>query len=90
MPKYTIKIKNSATKELEKLQEKDYDKVSQLIFSLADDPRPSGFKKLKDFKIENKVAYRVRQGKFRIIYTIEDDVLEVYVAKIGHRKEVYD
>lgn len=90
MPKYDIQIKNSAIKELEKLNEKDYDKVSQLIFSLADEPRPSGYKKLKDFKIENKAAYRVRHGKYRVIYTIEDNILQIYVAKIGHRKDIYE
>ena len=89
MPKYAIEIKNSAIKELEKLQEKDYDKVSQLIFSLADNPRPSGCKKLKEFRLGDRAAYRVRIGKFRVIYTIEDDVLEVYIVKVGHRKDIY-
>lgn len=54
MPKYIIKIKNSVTKELEKLQESDFKKISQLIFSLSENPRPTGYKKLKDFSISSK------------------------------------
>jgi mRNA interferase RelE/StbE len=90
MPQYTIKIKNSAQKELDKLQLDDYVKVSSSILSLANDPYPVGYKKLKNFKIGNKDGYRIRQGDFRVIYTIDGEVLEIFVVKIGHRREVYD
>lgn len=57
---------------------------------MADNPRPNGCKKLKDFKIDDKEAYRVRQGHYRIINTVEDEILVIYVAKVGHRKDIFE
>lgn len=54
------------------------------IKSLADDPRPSQCKKLSGIK-----EYRLRQGDYRILYSIKDDILIVFVVTLGHRKEIY-
>jgi len=51
---------------------------------LAEDPRPPGSKKLS-----GNDKYRVRQGTYRIVYSIEDNELIVVVVKVGHRKDVY-
>ena len=84
MEKYNIEIKTSAVKELNRLPKKDLTPVIARIKALADNPRPPNSKKLcADEK------YRIRQGKYRILYEIEDRVLIVYVVKIAHRKEVY-
>ena len=82
--KYRIEIKKSAIKELNKIPEKDLKKVISRIKCLADDPRPRDC-----VKMAGGERYRIRQGNYRILYLIEDDVLVVYVVKIGHRKNVY-
>jgi mRNA interferase RelE/StbE len=51
---------------------------------LAEDPRPPGCTKLS-----GREAYRVRQGDYRIVYTVEDDALVVEVVKVGHRRDLY-
>lgn len=51
---------------------------------LARNPRPQGCEKLS-----GQERYRVRQGVYRIIYEIRDEVLLVTVIKVGHRREVY-
>ena len=84
MAKYKIEIKKSAAKELGKIPKKDLKKIISKIRSLAINPRPSGCVKLSAQEL-----YRVRQGNYRILYTIEDEVLIVYIIKIGHRKDVY-
>ncbi len=84
MAKYRLKIKSSAAKELEKIPKKDAKKIVNKIKTLSKDPRPPGCEKLS-----GQERYRIRQGKYRIIYSIEDDVLIVFVFKIGHRKDVY-
>ena len=48
-------------------------------------PRPQGVKK----PAGEDDLYRVREGSYRIIYTIREKVLIVLVLKIGDRKEVY-
>ena len=40
-------------------------------------------------KLSGRDRYRLRQGNYRILYTVKDRVLVVQVIKIGHRKDVY-
>jgi len=83
--KYSVRIKKSARKELESIATKaDRRRVIKRIESLADNPRPSDA-----LKLSGRERYRIRQGRYRILYTIEDRVLVVHVIKIGDRKDVY-
>ncbi len=82
---YRVLIKPSAVKEIEVIpRKKDRQRIVQRIQRLADDPRPPGCQKLS-----GRDRYRVQQGQYRIVYSIEDDNLIVYVVKVGHRKDVY-
>ena len=85
MAKYRVSIKPSARKELLGLPtKKDRQRIVRLIQSLANDPRPAGCQKLSGYD-----RYRVRQGRYRILYQIQDEELIVFVVKIGHRSNVY-
>jgi len=84
MEKYKIEIKESVVKEFNSIPKKDLKKIVQKIRSLSDNPRPNGC-----VKISGQERYRIRQGDYRILYSIENEILVVYVIKIGHRKEVY-
>ena len=85
MARYSLRIKKSARKELESITTKaDRRRIIRRIESLADNPRPPGALKLSGLK-----RYRIRQGRYRILYTIEDTVLIIHVIKIGDRKDVY-
>ena len=85
MARYRILVKASAAKEIERIPtRRDRRRVVERIRSLADDPRPRGCEKLSG---ENR--YRVRQGLYRIVYSIHDTHLVVHVVKVGHRKDVY-
>ena len=84
MAKYRITIKKSAAKELEALPKKDLQRIIKHIKSLAENPRPSGSKKLS-----GKELYRIRQGDYRIVYSIEDKNSLIDIFKIGHRCEIY-
>lgn len=86
MANYRIEIKRSAAKELRKIKSQiDRQRIIERISSLAENPRPPGCQKLSGHE-----AYRIRQGVYRILYTIEDEVLIVTVIKVGHRRDVYD
>ena len=84
MANYKILIKPSAKKELEKLPKKDLQKIVNKIQNLAVNPRPAGCEKLSG---DDKL--RIRQGNYRIVYSIEDSALIVFVVKIGHRRDIY-
>lgn len=81
---YHIVIKKSAAKEIEGLPKKDRIRVIERIRGLAEDPRPLGCQKLS-----KQEKYRVRQGRYRILYEIKDGELLVIVVKLGHRRDVY-
>lgn len=82
---YQIKLKNKAAKELQKLNSKDYLRISGKIKSLARNPRPHGTKKLRG----NEEKYRIRSGLFRVLYTIDNKKAVVEIYAVGHRKDIY-
>lgn len=84
MAKYKITLKRSAVREIERLPKDDLKRVLAKIDSLALEPRGE-----ECIKLSGEEKYRVRVGHYRILYTIEDDVLVVCVVKVGHRKDVY-
>ena len=84
MGKYSIQFRQSVLKDLEVLPKKDVQRILGAIRSLATDPRPP-----QSQKLSGREQYRLRQGDYRILYAIQDDVLIVTVVKVGHRKEVY-
>ena len=67
---------------VQSLPRKDLRKIFTLINSLTQKPRPPGGEKLT-----GQERYRVRQGRYRIVYSIQDRELTIWVIKIGHRKE---
>ena len=83
--KYHINIKNKAEKELLRLQRSDVIKIRESINKLALIPRPHGSKKLTGSLNE----YRLRVGNYRILYTINDNIITICIFKIAHRKEAY-
>jgi mRNA interferase RelE/StbE len=82
---YKVVFKKSATKDLEKVNPVYLLSVVSHIKKLSENPRPSGYCKLSGFKD----LYRIRAGIYRILYTIEDEILIVEVIKIDHRSSVY-
>ena len=60
--------------------------IYEAILKLADNPFPKGSLKLEP-KSEN--LYRIRSGNYRIIYSVDNDILRVLVLKIGDRKDIY-
>lgn len=82
---FSITLKKRAIKAFEKINEPYYSNIKEAIYSLADNPRPIGYKKLK-----GRVGYRIRVADYRIIYDIFDDVLLIDVIELGHRKDIYE
>ena len=86
MASYKVLIKPSAAKEIEAVdQRKDRQRIVAGIRSLADDPRPPGCEKLAG----EGDRYRIRVGRYRVIYSVGDGELLVVVVRVGHRKDVY-
>ncbi len=82
--RYTVRLKQSAERELRHLPKEDIARILKRLHALAEQPRPPGSQKLT-----GKDQYRLRQGDYRILYTVDDANHLVLVFKIGHRREVY-
>lgn len=83
---HQVLISKKATKGLQSVPAAEREAVETKIRALADDPRPTGCKKLKG----SSDTYRIRQGDYRVIYSVEDKIKIVKVEKVGHRKDIYD
>ena len=84
MAKYKIYFRGSARKDLGILPKKKLQKVLHLIEALSENPRPLGSEKLT-----GEERYRIRQGRYRISYSIQDEEFTAWIVKIGHREDVY-
>jgi mRNA interferase RelE/StbE len=81
---YKVLIKSSAARELEAISKKDRARLGTKIATLAGNPRPPGGEKLSA-----QEQYRVRQGSYRVVYSISDAEKTILVVKVAHRREVY-
>ncbi|TKB12412.1 type II toxin-antitoxin system RelE/ParE family toxin [Desulforhopalus sp. IMCC35007] len=84
MGQYKVFFKKSVEKDFTGIPKNILLKILDKIQNLQDDPRPIGSEKLT-----GQERYRIRQGTYRIVYSIQDLELTVWVIKIGHRREVY-
>jgi mRNA interferase RelE/StbE len=84
MAEYRVYFKESVQKDFSTIPKKDVQKILRRIETLAKDPRPPGHEKLT-----GRERYRIRQGRYRILYSVQDRELAVWVVKVGHRKDVY-
>ncbi|AZC13556.1 type II toxin-antitoxin system RelE/ParE family toxin [Microbacterium sp. ABRD28] len=82
---YRIEIRPAAIRALKRIDHQDCDRIRGAIALLGQDPRPPGAKAL-----QGRDGLRVRVGNYRIIYTVQDDILVVVVVTLGHRRDIYD
>ena len=84
MASYSLRVKKSAEKELRSIPTTDLPRIVRRMHALATDPRPHGSEKLS-----GEDSYRVRQGDWRVVYSINDAAKIIEMIKIGHRRDVY-
>ena len=84
MAGYKVLFKKSVEKDFGSISKKDVKKILKRIKTLEEEPRPQSCEKLT-----GQERYRLRQGRYRIVYSIQDDELTVWVVKVGHRKDIY-
>ncbi len=82
---YHVTIEKRVYKDLDRIAFSDVEKIHRQIILLQKDPRPAGFKKLSG--LSN--CYRLRQGNYRIVYTINDEKKHISIMLIRHRKDIY-
>ena len=84
MSPYRIELRPSVIRALKRIHPEDKERVQGAIALVGQDPRPP-----KALALSGRPGYRVCVGDYRIIYTIQDDVLLVVVVNLGHRRDIY-
>ena len=84
MANYKLVILPSVQRDLRPIPNRDVARIVARIKTLAQDPRPP-----QSQKLSGEEKYRLRQGNYRILYTIEDEIVTVTVVRVGHRRDVY-
>lgn len=84
MAEYKITLRKSVKKDLKPVPKADLIRILERIQGLAHDPRPFGSEKLS-----GREFYRIRQGDYRIVYSVHDRELTVWVVTVAHRRDVY-
>ncbi len=79
-----VLFRESVYKDLRSIPKTHLPRILDRIRSLGDNPRPPGCEKLT-----GQERYRIRQGNYRIVHSIHDDHLQVWIVRVGHRKDIY-
>jgi len=82
---YKIEWKNSAKKELKKIEKTTISKIIGTVETLASEPHPTGSRKLQG----SEHLYRIRVGDYRIVYSVESNVLRIEIIRVSDRKDIY-
>jgi len=82
MKQYKIVIRKSAEKFIEKQPKKQQTRILKAVYRLPHEGDIDTMSEYTDY-------YRLRVGSYRIIYTIQEDVLTVEVLDAGNRGDVY-
>lgn len=82
---YKIEISEKIEKTLKKIPEYGKILIIEKINKLAQEPRPPLCSKMEGMSN----VYRIRAGNYRILYSIDDEIITIIVLKIGHRQNVY-
>ena len=85
MALYKIEWKQSAKKELKKLDKSIIPKIINIVEKLSENPYPSGSRKI----LGAKNTFRIRTGDYRIIYSVFHDILLIQIVRLGHRQRIY-
>jgi mRNA interferase RelE/StbE len=81
---YKVIFTKSVKKDFRKIPKLEVSKILNDITLIAKNPRSSKTKKLKGEKL-----YRLRVGNYRVIYDIQDNLMLIFVVKLGHRSDIY-
>ncbi len=82
---HEVQISRTAERQLARLERATRQRVATAMMGLAQDPRPRGCRKLQGYED----VYRIRVGRYRLLYSVSDNTVVVVILKVGHRRNVY-
>ena len=81
---YQVELRRSVQKSLEKIQTQERLKIISALLELEQNPRPRGIEKIRGVEL-----WRIREGDYRIVFSIDDNEKMITIVRIGHRRDIY-
>ncbi len=85
MATYEVQISRTAERQLGRLDRRTRGRVAAAMLALAENPRPRGCRKLLGYDD----VFRIRVGRYRLLYSVSDATVVIVILKVGHRRNVY-
>ena len=82
---FEVYIEKAAENDIKRLPSTHFHRIIPQIRALAENPIPSGCRKLTGSKND----WRIRIGDYRVIYEIDEKLKAVKIMRVRHRREVY-
>lgn len=82
---YEVLVERRAERDLRRLRGKEFHRIIREIRALAENPRPSGSRKIAGSKSD----WRIRVGDYRVIYEVDERAKVVRIMRVRHRREIY-
>ena len=86
MASYKVEWKRSAVKELRGLPKNAVERILKTVEQLSGNAYPIGVRKL----VGAEHTYRIREGNYRVLYTVTTSSMVVEIIRVGHRRDVYE
>ena len=85
MAKFGVEFKPSADRAMQRLPIEVQKRIVLAAEGLGGDPDPHGAKQLSGMT----GVWRIRVGRYRVVYEVHHDRKVVMVLRVAHRKDVY-
>jgi mRNA interferase RelE/StbE len=82
---YEVYLEKAAENDLKRLPTITFQRIIPQVRALAENPRPSGCRKLTGSKSD----WRIRIGDYRVLYEIDEKTKSVRIMRVRHRREAY-
>ena len=80
---FRVELAPAAQRNIRRISSRYREPIENAIYRLGDDPYPHGSIKLRG----EENTWRVRVGRFRIIYEVQADLLLVLILRVAPRNE---
>jgi len=81
---YRLSVAEAVAKQMRRLPAEESRRILEALRALTQEPRPFG-----SIKVKGRSFYRLRVGNYRVLYEVDDSILQVTVWRVQHRKDVY-
>lgn len=89
---YDLRVDRRVLDYLKTLDAKPFRQIVRRLLELSENPRPHDSEQLQGYRdpdVPGRKGYRLDQGEYRLLYTIDEQAHRVIIFRVGHRRDIY-